>query len=248
MRKQFIILGTIIVVLFGINALGKRADEQPTTTKTDTPSKSLSFNMTEYSLTDPASIWVVVNKRRPLDPKPYIPADLRTPDVALRLPATSSSMQIRAEAADALEKLFVAAESNGTPLRLSSGYRSYNYQVSLYAGYVQKDGQVNADAESARPGYSEHQTGLAIDVGNVNGACEVERCFGDSPAGKWVEANGYKYGFVVRYPRDKTAVTGYEYEPWHLRYVGTRLSNEMHAKKVMTLEEFFSLGSAPNYE
>lgn len=237
------------MVLVGVNTLNKRADKQLVTTDRPKTSQAVAvFDKTQYSLSDPASIWVVVNKRRPLDPKPYIPADLRAPDIALRLPAASSSMQVRAEVADALQKLFAAAESNGTPLRLSSGYRSYNYQVSLYAGYVEKDGQVNADAESARPGHSEHQTGLAVDIGNANGACEVQRCFGDSAAGKWVEANSYKYGFIVRYPKDMTSVTGYEYEPWHLRYVGTGLSSEMHAKGIPTLEQFFNLGNAPDYE
>jgi D-alanyl-D-alanine carboxypeptidase len=156
-------------------------------------------------------------------------------------------MKLRAEAAKSLEKLFAAAKHNGTPLRLSSAYRSYVYQVSLYSGYVAKEGQGAADAESARPGYSEHQTGLAVDVGNVDGACEVERCFGDSPAGQWVAANAYKYGYIVRYPNGLTDVTGYEYEPWHLRYVGVDLAAEMHKMGTQTLEQFFGLDSAPDY-
>ena len=236
------------MVLFGIYSLGKRADEQPNTSKAASEQTSeKSFDKSQHSLTDPTSVWVVVNKQRPLDPKNYVPADLKSPQVALRLPANNSSMQLRAEAGEALEKLFAGAKANGTPLRVSSAYRSYTYQVSLYAGYVQKEGQVTADAESARPGYSEHQTGLAVDVGNLNGACEVEQCFGDSPAGKWVAAHAYKYGFIVRYPVGLRDVTGYEYEPWHLRYVGVDLATEMHKTGVQTLEQFFELGSAADY-
>lgn len=201
-----------------------------------------------HSLDDPNSIWVVVNKHRPLNPVSYVPTDLRVPSVALRLPQNNPSMQMRTEAASALEKLFEAADKNGTPLRLSSAYRSYTYQVGLYSGYVQKDGQGAADSESARPGYSEHQTGLAVDVGNVNGSCEVRQCFGDSTAGKWVAANSYKYGYIVRYPQGLTAVTGYEYEPWHLRYVGEPLAAEMYRLGTKSLEQFFTLGDAPDYE
>ncbi len=249
MRKQFVLLGLAIVVLFGIYSLGKHADEKPSTHKPTTThsTASKSFDKSKYSLTDPTSIWVVVNKQRPLDPKNYVPADLVSPNVALRLPASNSSMKMRTEAAHALEAMFTAAKQAGVPLRVSSAYRSYVYQVSLYSGYVQKEGQVAADAESARPGFSEHQTGLAVDVGNLNGACEVEQCFGDSAAGKWVAANAYRYGFIVRYPQELTDVTGYEYEPWHLRYIGVDLATEMRSKGVQTLEEFFDLGSAPDY-
>jgi D-alanyl-D-alanine carboxypeptidase len=248
MRKQLLILGAIILILVGINALNKRADEQPGSSHAKTPSTTEKFDMSMHSLDDPNSIWVVVNKHRPLNPVSYVPTDLRVPSVALRLPQNNPSMQMRTEAASALEKLFEAADKNGTPLRLSSAYRSYTYQVGLYSGYVQKDGQGAADSESARPGYSEHQTGLAVDVGNVNGSCEVRQCFGDSTAGKWVAANSYKYGYIVRYPQGLTAVTGYEYEPWHLRYVGEPLAAEMYRLGTKSLEQFFTLGDAPDYE
>lgn len=246
MRKQIVLLGLAVVVLTGLYALGNHADGQPDTSSSRSTVQQ-KFDASRHSLTDPNSIWVVVNKQRPLDPKEYVPADLETPPVALRLAGTSSSMKLRKEAASALTHLFTAAESNGTPLRLSSGYRSYTYQVGLYNGYVDKEGQGSADAESARPGYSEHQAGLAVDVGNLNGSCEVKACFGDSPAGQWVAANSYKYGFIVRYPVGLTEVTGYEYEPWHLRYVGVDLATEMHRTGVQTLEEFFKLGAAADY-
>lgn len=204
------------------------------------------FNKQQYSLTDPTSIWVIVNKQRPLSPANYAPTDLVTPTVPLRA-ASDPTMQMRQVAATALESMFAAAKTAGVPMMLSSGYRSYEYQVSLYNGYVTVQGQEDADTMSARPGYSEHQTGLAVDVAPADGSCGVQQCFANTPAGKWVAANAYQYGFIVRYPNGKDAVTGYEYEPWHLRYVGVALATEMHKTGITTMEEFFDLPPAPNY-
>jgi D-alanyl-D-alanine carboxypeptidase len=205
------------------------------------------FNASRYSLTDPASIWVVANKLRPLSTLSYAPNDLVTPHVPLRVPG-NESMQLRKEASSALEAMFEASERDGAAMMLSSGYRSYSYQVSLYGGYVQKNGQAEADKVSARPGYSEHQTGLAADVEPADQQCDVEVCFADLPAGKWVAAHAWEYGFILRYPADKTAVTGYSYEPWHLRYVGKDLAKELHDTHTETLEEFFKLPAAPDYK
>lgn len=204
---------------------------------------SQTFNKQQFSLDDPASQWVVVNKLRPLSPKEYVPADLIVPSVAMRV----EGAQLQRSAARALESLFAAAEQAGQPLKLSSAYRSYNYQVGLYNGYVKSQGQSAADAVSARPGYSEHQTGLSADVGPLSGKCNVQTCFGDTPAGQWLAANAYKYGFIIRYPEGLTNITGYAYEPWHVRYVGTELAQEMQATGTKTLEEFFGLPPAPNY-
>jgi D-alanyl-D-alanine carboxypeptidase len=110
----------------------------------------------------------------------------------------------------------------------------------LYNGYVAKDGQAAADRYSAKPGTSEHQTGLAMDVCLANSGCSLEQAFGDTPAGKWVAANAHKYGFIVRYLPGKDAITGYEYEPWHLRYVGIELATELQRNN-KTMEEFFGL-------
>lgn len=141
-----------------------------------------------------------------------------------------------------------AAKTDGLVLTLESGYRSYNLQVSLYNRYVAEQGQAVADTQSARPGYSEHQSGLATDLGGTtNPSCNVEQCYAGTPEGKWIAANAYKYGFIIRYPLGKDSVTGYEYEPWHVRYVGIDASQEMHSRGVLTLEEFFGTGSAPNY-
>ncbi len=209
------------------------------------PPEQTQFNKTQHSLDDPASIWVVVNKTRPLNPKNFTPANLMFPNVPLRVPG-NESMRIRADVAPAIKELFDGATAAGHSLMFSSGFRSYNYQVSLYGGYVNSMGQASADTQSARPGYSEHQTGLAFDVCTRTG-CKLEQAFGATETGKWVAAHAHEYGFILRYPEGKTDVTGYTYEPWHLRYVGKDLSNEMHKQGIQTLEEFFGLPAAPDY-
>lgn len=221
-----------------------------TTTQTAsnaTPSRPPSFNIHQYSTSVASSLWVVVNKKRPLNPKTYVPTDLVVPNVPLRLAATSPEMHMRPETAEALQQLFAAATQAGFALNVQSGYRSYNTQLNLYAYYVAQQGQAAADQSSARAGYSEHQTGLAVDIGTVSGKCEVDQCFGDLPEGQWVAAHAYEYGFIVRYPKGMESITGYEYEPWHIRYVGTALSKQMHTTSTATLEKFFGLPPAPSY-
>jgi D-alanyl-D-alanine carboxypeptidase len=216
-------------------------------TNNKSSSETNSFNKSQYSLTDPSSIWVIVNKQHPLNPKNYVPSDLVVPTVPLRVPG-NESMQLRKETATALEKMFSAAKDQGLNLMLSSGYRSYTYQVGLYNNYVQTQGQAIADQQSARPGYSEHQTGFAADVEPVSKNCELEQCFGDTPEGKWVAANSYKYGFIVRYTVGNQNITGYEPEPWHIRYVGIPLATELHNSNVQTLEQFFSISGGTTYK
>lgn len=206
-----------------------------------------SFNKEQYPTTEPDSIWVIVNKSNPLNPTKYIPSDLVMPDVPVRVPG-NETMQIRSEPSGALKELFTEAKTAGYDLMLASGYRSYGYQQNLYNGYVKDYGQDAADRTSARPGYSEHQTGLSADIEPTNKECELDECFGDMPQGKWLAANAYKYGFIIRYPKDKISLTGYNYEPWHIRYVGKILAAEMHAQGITTLEEFFGVGGGDKFK
>lgn len=191
------------------------------------------FNKQRYSTEDPNSLWVVVNKKRPLQAS-FEPQEM----------TNTSGGFMKREASEALESLFEEAQNQTLPLQVLSAYRSYNSQSATYNSYVQKDGVEKADTYSARPGFSEHQTGLAVDVGS--GSCNLEICFGETPAGKWLAANAHTYGFVIRYPQGKTAITGYQYEPWHLRYVGKELAAELHTSG-QTMEEFFGLPLAPGY-
>lgn len=202
------------------------------------------FDKSMYSIDDPASLWFIVNKQRPA-PASYTPGNLRQPNVRVRS-SGSSEMLLRDEAASAVEQLVSAASAAGINLMLVSGYRSYNLQQAVYAGNVAREGQANADKTSARPGHSEHQTGLAADLGGVNRICELETCFGQTPEGRWLAEHAHEYGFVIRYPEGKEAIVGYTYEPWHLRYVGKELSPEIQ-KTGQVLEQFFGLPNAASY-
>lgn len=210
------------------------------------------FDKGQYSLDDPASPWVIANKRRPLNPPQYAPA-VKAPDMKLRLAASDPEMQVSALAVTDLEALARAATAAGRPLMLASGYRSYHTQAAVYNNERKTHGQAEADRQSARPGYSEHQTGLAVDLAPASGECLIAECFGELAEGKWLAAHAHEYGFVIRYLPDKEAVTGYLYEPWHVRYVGRRLAAEIHrqqtegGKASLTLEEFFGLPAAPDY-
>lgn len=255
MRKKVVLIVIIIALIIagliwwqtGNKAASSTRNNATSTTKPSTTSSvSDGFDKTKYSNTDPNSLWVIVNKQHPLNPVTYAPADLRYPNVTLRVPG-AAEMQMRDAAATALEKMFAGATTAGYKLQISTAYRGYDYQKQLYDGYVSSAGQSAADQESARPGYSEHQTGLAVDIRSVSDTCSLEACFGTTPEGEWLAANAYKYGFLLRYPQDKEAVTGYEYEPWHFRYIGTDLSNELHKDHVQTLEEFFHVTGGTTY-
>lgn len=253
-RKEFLtivgalLVGALLFVLFEQHHRAGAPNTMPKSGAAGSQSAaSDAFNKKQYSLTDPRSIWVIVNKPQALNPISFAPADLVMPNVPLRVPG-NESMQIRKVAAGALEKLFAGAKHDGLDMMLASGYRSYTYQVNLYDGYVHNQGQSNADQSSARPGHSEHQTGLAADIEPINKQCELDACFGGLPEGKWLVENAYKYGFIIRYPADKVAVTGYEYEPWHVRYVGVDLATQLHITGTETLEEFFGVKGGESYD
>lgn len=240
-----IVLTVISLVIIPVILITKSKNDPavPNNSQTTEPS----FDKTLYSLDDPASPWVVVNKQRPLTPKTYTPANLRVPSMVPKASKTSESMTLNDETAQALEVLFMAAQDESVDFKLVSGYRSYSTQKTIYDSEVKGFGQAVADQESARPGHSEHQTGWAVDLGRTDGECEIKACFADTPEGQWLATNAHKHGFVIRYAKDKTDITGYVYEPWHLRYVGVELAEEMHRIGIETLEEFFNLSPAPNY-
>jgi len=213
--------------------------QTPVTTKADNndTTEQPAFDKQRYSTTDPASLWVVVNKQHPVNPQTYAPKDLTS---------VGNGQRMRAEAATALLKMFSDAKAAGYTLVADSGYRSYSDQVAAYGSLVKAYGQTYAETVSAHPGYSEHQTGWAVDIGSGN--CHVADCFGDLPAGKWTQANAYKYGFILRYtPADK-ATTGYSAEAWHFRYIGTDLSQELHNQNIPTLEQFFGVSGGATYK
>jgi D-alanyl-D-alanine carboxypeptidase len=224
-----------------------KTDSHNNTQQTGGSNQPATFDKKQHPLDQADSLWVVVNKQRPLSPKTYTPADLTIPNVPLRLGAGNGEMLISSKMRPSLEQMVAAAKRESINLMLASGYRSYQTQVIVYNNEVKQYGQAQADRESARPGYSEHQTGLAADLEDADRKCEVADCFADLPEGKWLAAHAYEYGFIIRYPKDKESVTGYRYEPWHIRYVGKELATEMHRTGTQTLEDFFSLPPATNY-
>lgn len=200
------------------------------------------FDRAAHSIEDPQSIWVVSNKRRSLQPADFAPKDLVVPEGV----ANEFEQPLRAPAAAAVVRLIRGAEHAGLKIRIISAYRDYATQVTLYDRYVERDGKQQADTYSARPGHSEHQTGLAVDLDDF-GDCYLAECFGRTPAGTWAAAHAAEYGFVIRYPEGKQGITGFMPEPWHLRYVGPELAAEMKRTGTTTLEEFFGLPAAPDY-
>ncbi|MCR8632517.1 M15 family metallopeptidase [Paenibacillus radicis (ex Xue et al. 2023)] len=189
---------------------------------------------------NPADKTVLVNKAYKL-PDSYVPQDLVDPNVPFIFKEKTEKRKLRKEAAAALEKLFKAASDDKLPLSGVSAYRSHETQKTVYANYVKKDGEEAANKYSAKPGHSEHETGLAIDVAGISGKCAASDCFAATKEAKWLDENAAEFGFIIRYPKGKESITGYQYEPWHLRYVGTEMSKEI-AKRGVTMEEY--LGQA----
>lgn len=138
------------------------------------------------------------------------------------------------QALEALRKLQAGAKQAGYSIPLISGFRSHAKQIELYNRYVTRDGKDAADTYSARPGHSEHETGLTFDIGSVDDN------YGETNAGKWLAAHCHEYGFIIRYPKGKESITKYQYEPWHVRYVGVKAATEISNQNI-TLEEYLGI-------
>lgn len=215
---------------------------RPTPSSVPTPFV-VAFDKTAQSTDDPASPWVVVNKSRALNPIDYVPADLTFPDVP-----NVNHQPMRQATAAALVAMFHAGKAEaGLDFSVQSAYRSFESQTRVYADDVASNGQAYADTDTARPGHSEHQTGFAVDISAVPASCSLDACFGDTLQGRWLAANAWRFGFLLRYPADKVAVTGFAFEPWHFRYIGIPLSTELHTTGVTTLEEFFGCPGGTTY-
>ena len=201
----------------------KRLEQQPA--KLDLES---SFYGNVITVSNGDSKLVLVNKNYALDSS-YAPSDLVLPNVLVLGHEQNKTLYLREEASQHLEQLFSAAEQEAGLIFLArSGYRSYETQVSLYQRYVDQNGQEAADRFSARAGHSEHQTGLAIDVtaDSVNGQLTTE--FGKTAEGIWLKDNAHRFGYIIRYLEGRESETGYQYEPWHIRYVGVEAATEIY--------------------
>lgn len=188
-------------------------------------------------VTNPDNLAVVVNKERGL-PQDYVPANLVKPNIPFSFDGESEKKYLQKEAAEALEQLFAKAKEDGIELFGVSGYRSYQTQHAIFHYNVQTQGEEEARQFSAYPGQSEHQTGLSIDVSSRSAGLALEQLFGDTEEGQWLEEHAALFGFIIRYPEGKEHITGYAYEPWHIRYVGTVIARDIIEQDI-TLEEYF---------
>ncbi len=205
------------------------------------------FDPPSFSIDRADSKWVVVNKHRPLMPITYVPK-LVTPKFPSQISNNPYNLRLAPPAANAMIAMFADAKKQGAgTLFLQSAYRSYKYQISIHNLDVARFGLKAGEALAARPGFSEHQTGLAADLAAIGQGCRIKVCFGTTKAGKYLATQAWRFGFIVRYPNGRTPTTGYQYEPWHMRYVGVELATEMHNRSIAVLEDFFSLPAAPNY-
>jgi D-alanyl-D-alanine carboxypeptidase len=198
-----------------------------------------------FPLDEADSLYVVVNKQRPLEPIDYTPEVIT---VESEFVDNSRGIELAPVAAEAVIEMAQAAQEAGVgTLKLNSGYRSYDYQAELFIAKIGQYGEAEALERSAKAGHSEHQTGLAVDVSEPSQGCEIMQCFGDTEAGIWIAENAWRFGYIVRYELDQTSITGYTYEPWHLRYVGKELAERYYEGGFNTLEEFWGLDAAPEY-
>lgn len=189
------------------------------------------------TIENPEKLDVLVNRKRNL-PENYVPEDLVTLGEVPTVLSNPEVNQLRSAAYEALKEMFTAASETGNELHARSGYRSYYTQSSLYSSYVNSYGKAAADKYSAKPGQSEHQTGLSIDITCEAVNYKLDTAFAETEEGKWVAENAHNYGFIIRYPKGKEKITGYEYEPWHIRYLGEDLAEKLY-ESGLTMEEYF---------
>ncbi|MGN1411998.1 MAG: D-alanyl-D-alanine carboxypeptidase family protein, partial [Oscillospiraceae bacterium] len=220
------VIGEVNVTVVDPSITTSTSTVTTTATTVDTSTDNSTDNIvtttsTSDEITEPTYIYgvLVANKTYGL-PKDYDPYD----------------GNIAPEVQSAFDKMSEDASNEGLTLYISSGFRSYDYQAQLYERYASKDGYDMADTYSARAGHSEHQTGLCFDLNTIDDS------FAYTDEGIWVAENCYKYGFIVRYPKGKESITGYQYEPWHLRYLGVDLATKVY-NSGLCLEEYLGITS-----
>lgn len=248
----YVLLGLIILLLvaigFGIKVLltpqgvnGPTPSKPTMVTPSPSPTPSATSPLPSYDTTSPDSITVIANKKHSIGQ--YAPVDL----VGVSHPGSNGTQYMREQAAIAMEEMLTAADEDGVTLYTQSGYRSYDTQVGLWQSYANRDGADAADTYSSRAGYSDHQTGLAMDIMGINtrmnesdrSDCPIEQCEG-SQASLWLKEHAADYGFIMRFPPGKQDITGYVSEWWHYRYVGIDLAQSIK-ESGLTMEEYFNV-------
>lgn len=254
-RRNRIVAGTLLAaIVISLSLVVARCatgssgtTAAPTTTATAPPATTTTTTGPTAPATppagvvaDPDAVLVLVDRVRSL-PDTYTPPDLVTAPIAWAPTHETERRMLRQVASDHAVDLFAAADAAGVPLVGISGYRSYATQKAVHDRSVERNGEDEGDRYTALPGHSEHQTGLALDVTAADGSCATEDCFADTPEAAWLAANAPRFGFIVRYPEGADDLTGYSYEPWHLRYVGVDVAEELQ-RRHLTFDEW--LGTA----
>ncbi|PEB50263.1 D-alanyl-D-alanine carboxypeptidase [Bacillus pseudomycoides] len=241
MKKRWALLSVVVVVIVvaGMNyKMYKDKQAQEVNASVAFPKEQETITKMEGDIAvvnNPDSILVLVNKNRRL-PDRYKPQDLVIPKVRYSNEGDQEKKKMRKEAAVALEKMFQQGDQERIFLFAVSGFRSFDRQKALNTMYKIQDGEAKTAMSSAVPGTSEHQTGLAMDITSQSAKFQLESIFGDTKEGKWLAQNAHKFGFVIRYTKEKESITGYRYEPWHVRYVGNPQATYLYENQ-LTLEE-----------
>lgn len=175
----------------------------------------------------------------------YIPTDLVIPKVPLTHKKTAEQSQLRKPAAEALERMLNDAKKvvGLESMYLVSGYRSYEYQYNIFHDSMKNRGKEHTEKYMAKPGHSEHQTGLTADISTKAMGFDLVESFEKTKEGQWLANNAHRYGYILRYPKDRVETTGYAYEPWHFRYVGVEVSTYMFENKLVLEDVYDSLNS-----
>lgn len=196
------------------------------------------------SIDTASSVWVLVNKRNGLSPKSFVPSNLVVPSMPY-----AGGHQLRSDAAAALARMASASYAEGAGrVGIDTAYRSYATQKALYDKYLALRGRTWTDTWYLRPGYSEHQTGLTVDllpIGRSN--CTINDCIDETPQGVWLARNAWRFGFILRYEKGRTSTTGVGFEPWHFRFVGAPLAKGYRDGGWHTYEQFVDEPAAPTY-
>lgn len=213
------------------------AEPDPTPTPTPEPTPSPTPEAVKDDIDSNDSLTKIVSPKRKIDAS-YVPKDLVQPHVASI--DDENQNYLRKDAAKALEAMFAAAEKEGYHLYMISGYRSYEFQQKLYDWWVAQKGAAYAAELDAMPGGSEHQLGLAANIGTTDGKCELNVCFADTAAYAWLRDHAHEFGYIERYPSNKQNITGITWSPWNFRYVGTDAAKRIR-ESGKTMEEYYGL-------
>lgn len=236
-------LNSILIVLIAINcvllAIALLVHANPQWAAATAPASDTTVTETAAplpaELTDVNSITFFVDPSHSV-PADYVPSDLESPYVS----STGEVIQVRAAAANDLKEMINAANEDGASLILTAGYISFDTQNDYYSDRVAMVGETEALKTTPPGGFSEHQTGLAVDFSDKDDGTATTTAFAESPAGQWLQQHAYEYGFIMRYPEGKEAITSYSYQPWHYRYVGRDIAKAMHdIDPNLTFEEYF---------